>query len=94
MLPNTRWSPRLLEGLARLGTWLPFEQVPRALAFFWQVEPDRDTARRVTEAAGAAQVAVETAEVQRLERELPPAPLGPPVQLLSVDGAMVPLVGG
>lgn len=94
LLPNTRWSPRLLEGLARLGTWLPFEQGPRALAFFWQVEPDRDTARRVTEAVGAAQVAVETTEVQRLERELPPAPLGPPLQVLSVDGALVPLVGG
>jgi hypothetical protein len=28
-----------------------------------------------------------------LERELPPAPAGPELQLLSVDGAMVPLVG-
>ena len=29
-----------------------------------------------------------------LEREAPPAPPGPAVQALSVDGAMVPLVGG
>jgi hypothetical protein len=37
---------------------------------------------------------VQTAAVARLEREAPPAPAGPPVQLLSADGAMVPLVGG
>jgi len=50
--------------------------------------------RRLTEAAGAAQVAVETAVVVALERTLPEGPCGPAVQLLSVDGAMVPLVGG
>src|SRR5207248_2268005 len=38
--------------------------------------------------------AVQTAAVERLEREVPAAPQGPAVQLLSVDGAMVPLVGG
>jgi hypothetical protein len=37
-------------------------------------------------------VAVQTAEVEQLERTLPPAPEGPAVQLLSVDGAHVPLV--
>ncbi|MDX2029236.1 MAG: hypothetical protein SF339_01105, partial [Blastocatellia bacterium] len=38
-------------------------------------------------------IEVEKAEVERLEREVPMAPAGPAVQLLSVDGAMVPLVG-
>jgi hypothetical protein len=49
--------------------------------------------RRRTEQAGAAYVAVQTAQVEELERTLP-APLGPAVQVRSVDGAMVPLVQG
>jgi len=49
---------------------------------------------RLTEAAGAAYVTLQSAAVQQLERELPPAPAGPRQQFLSVDGALVPLVGG
>jgi hypothetical protein len=49
------------------------------------------TVRRTTEAAGAAYEAVQTAAVEAIERHLPPVPLGPRIQLLSVDGAMVPL---
>ncbi len=89
-----QFAPRLIEGIVRLGTWMPFGQVPELLAFFTGVHLDADTARRLTERAGAALVAVEDAAVTRLERAVPPAPLGPPVQQLSADGAMVPLVGG
>ncbi|HKE99870.1 MAG TPA: ISKra4 family transposase, partial [Actinomycetes bacterium] len=79
----------------RLGTWLPsFAQAARALAYFTGVEVSEPTARRRTEAAGAAAVALHDAEVDRLERERPTPPAGPPVQQLSADGAMVPLVGG
>lgn len=78
----------------RLGTWLPFERVPRELAFFCQATVSIETARRWTEGAGAALVAAQTQEVERLERESPAPPTGPEVQQLSVDGAMVPLVGG
>lgn len=79
----------------RLGTWLPFEQVPEALAWFTHVAVSAETARRVTEAAGAALVAAETATVEQLEQQWP-APPGVPTtrQQLSVDGAMVPLVHG
>jgi hypothetical protein len=52
------------------------------------------TARRHTEASGAAYVAVQAGEVERIEREAEPAPAGPAKQLLSVDGAMVSLVKG
>jgi hypothetical protein len=52
------------------------------------------TARRHTEAAGAAYAAVQAAEAARLEREAPAPPPGPAVQLVSADGAMVPLLGG
>jgi hypothetical protein len=73
---------------------MPFERVPAVLAFFMGVTIDADTARRLTEGAGAAQVVVETVAVEHLEAALPPAPVGPAVQQLSIDGAMVPLVGG
>jgi hypothetical protein len=89
------WSPFVHASVVRLGTWLPFEQVPEGLAHFTQVGVDSDTARRLTEAAGAALVQVETAAVERLEAAPPPPePEGTAVLQLSVDGAMVPLVGG
>ena len=54
---------------------------------------EETTVRRSTEAAGAAYVAEQAAELERLQRERPPAPAGPSMQYLSADGAMVPLVG-
>lgn len=80
--------------MIRLGTWLPFEQVPDGLAWFTQVRVGRETARRLTERAGAALVAQETAMVAQLEQQWP-APAAPAtLHQLSVDGAMVPLVHG
>jgi hypothetical protein len=81
------------ESIVRLGTWLPFEQVPAGLAHFTGVQTSRETARRLTEAAGAALVAVETAAVEQLERT-GAAPLVVPTELhqVSVDGVLVPLV--
>src|SRR5712691_12486813 len=87
-------SATLAEGVARLGTTMPFEQAAAVLAFFWGVELEETTLRRHTQAAGAASVAEQAADLARLERERPPAPDGPAVQYLSADGAMVPLVGG
>ena len=86
------FSPFLQESMVRLGTKLPFEQVPEELDFFTDVHPGEDTVRRHTEAAGAALLAVEQTELAALERLCPPSPPGPAVQQLSVDGAMVPLV--
>ena len=93
LLPG-RLSPWLVESVARLGAWLPFEQAPEAVFFFTKVQIGEETVRRLTEQAGAAQVAVEEAAVDILEREPTASPPGPAVQLVSVDGAMVPLVGG
>jgi hypothetical protein len=87
-------TPRLQEGLVRLGTWLPFAPAARLLGHFTGVRVSAATARRQTERAGAALVALQDVEVARLERETPAPPAGPAVQQLSVDGAMVPLVGG
>jgi hypothetical protein len=73
---------------------MPFRQAAEQLAFFWGVVLSEATVRRHSEAAGAAYVALQTAEAERLEREIPTPPAGPAVQQLSADGAMVPLVGG
>ena len=93
LLPGSL-TPNLVEGLARLGAWMPFHQAAKLLGDFWRVPVSERTARRRTEAVGAGYVAVQTAEVEALEREQPACPAGPAVQQLSVDGAFVPLVGG
>jgi hypothetical protein len=87
-------TPSLVESLVRLGTWLPFKPAAHMLAYFTRVLVGATTARRLTEQAGTAYQAVQTAAVEQLEREVPAAPQVPAVQFLSVDGAMVPLVGG
>lgn len=93
MLPGCL-TPSLQQDLVRLGTWMPFGRAAQELHYFRRTDVSRPTAERITEAAGAAYEAVQSAEVERIERELPAAPAGPCQQLLSVDGAMVPLVGG
>ena len=87
-------TPSLQQDLVRLGTWVPFSKAAQELEYFRKTDVSRPTAERITEAAGAAYEALQSAEVERIERELPRAPAGPRQQLLSVDGAMVPLVGG
>src|SRR5215203_5169119 len=87
-------TPRLHEGLVRLGAEIPFGRAAALFARFTGVPVSEATARRLTEAAGAAAVVVAAAEVARLERAAPPPPPGPAVQQVSVDGAMAPLVGG
>ena len=69
---------------------MPFARAVKELRFFTHVTTTEPTVRRETEAAGAAYVAVQTEEVERLERELPAPPDGPPLQLLSVDGGLCP----
>jgi len=86
------FTPSVYEGMTRLGMWMPFARAVKEFKYFWRVSVTAPTVRRTTEAAGAAYVAVQTAEVEQLERTLPPAPAGPVKQLLSVDGAYVPLV--
>lgn len=94
LLPGTL-SPRLQEALVRLSTHIPsFAQASRELAWFTGAQIHPDTARRRTEAAGAVLVAHETAEAERILREHPASPVTPDTLVLSVDGAMVPLVHG
>lgn len=93
MLPGSL-TPHLQACLTRLGSWLPFEQAAGLLAALLGVQVSEPSARRHTEKWGAAYAAVQEEEVAHIEHDLPPPPPGPEKQLLSVDGAMVPLVGG
>jgi hypothetical protein len=93
LLPG-HYSPYLIEAITRLGTHLPFGQVPELIAFFCRVPVSAETVRRVTERAGTVQVATEDRALVELEVEVPPAPEGPAIQQVSADGAMVPLLGG
>lgn len=88
------YTPTLYEGMTRWATWRPFERAAQEVGYFRQTHVTEATARRQTEAAGAAYVAVQEQEVARLEHDTPPAPKGPEHQCVSVDGAFVPLVGG
>jgi hypothetical protein len=88
------WSPAVEQALIRLGTWLPFERVPRELAALVGVTVGRETVRRRTEAAGAALVAAEQRAVDVLARTWPTPTVEAGWYQVSVDGAMVPLVHG
>jgi hypothetical protein len=94
LLPNHRFTPRVEEILARLGTALAFAEAADVLHLALGVSVSVATARRCTYAAGAAAVAVEEAARQRVERALPPAPVSPERLQLSLDATTVPLVGG
>ncbi len=85
-------TPSLVESMVRLGTWMPFYPAAKMLGHFTKVDISAATARKTTEKAGQAYVAVQTAQLEVLQKELPEAPAGPPVQQVSVDGAMVPLL--
>jgi hypothetical protein len=86
------YAPFVHQSIVRLGTWLPFERVPAVLGHFTRVPISAETARRLTETAGATLEAAETAAVRALEHagRLPPAPTER--LQVSVDGAMVPLL--
>ena len=87
-------TPSLVEDLALLGSWLPFGQAAKNVGHFRRIEVSEATARRVTEQSGQAYVEFQTEEAGLLEAETRAAPAGPGLQQLSVDGAMVPLLGG
>ncbi len=93
-LGRERLTPHAYESLVRWGARMPFGKAAGELAFSLGVLVSEPTARRYTQAAGAAYVAWQTAEVERLERETPPPPEGAAKMFFSADGALVPLVGG
>ena len=64
------------------------------LTTFTQVPISESTVQRLTETTGLAALAVAAAEAVLIQATWPPVPVGPDTAVVSVDGAMVPLVGG
>lgn len=94
LLPGSL-TPHAHESLVRLGARVPsFEQAVEELSLTLKIEVSEATARRWTQAAGAAYEAVQHQEVAQIERELPLAAKGAAKLQVSADGTMVPLVGG
>jgi hypothetical protein len=88
-------TPSLQEGLVRLSTHIPsFAKAAREFAFWTRITLHRSTASRISEAAGATAVALETAEAERILHTHPLPPQAPERLVVSVDGAMVPLLAG
>ena len=80
-----------------MGARMPFRQAARLVGHFRNVEVSEATVRRATEKSGQARVELQTREAAALEWELQEAAEGPALQQLSVvsvDGAMVPLLHG
>ena len=88
------FTPRLEESMVRLSTWMPFRPASRELAFFTGVQVAEATLRQVTEQAGAAQVRMQEEQTAALLHERPESPAGPKVELLSLDGCYIHMVGG
>lgn len=79
----------------RLSTHIPsFAKAARELTWFTGAQVHSDTARVRTEAAGAVLVAAETAQAARILRDHPAPACTPDTLILSVDGAMIPLLHG
>lgn len=105
LVPGTL-SPALAELAVQFGTELPFARASALLALATGTVVSEATIRRLTEQAGATWAQLELALVEALETvaldpdaapvvvpDVVAVPAGTMVQV-SVDGAMVPLVGG
>src|SRR5713226_5359329 len=79
-------TPRGEETLVRLASWMPFEQAREVLQDLVGIQVSKATARRATLTTGAAALAVDEAEVERLKQEAPHAPAGADKQAMSADG--------
>jgi hypothetical protein len=87
-------TPTLHSWLVRLSAYLPFAQAASLLGEFARVALSEGTAQRLTFAAGTTYVVQQSAAAQHIITSMPPAPPGAERLLLSVDGAMVPLLHG
>lgn len=92
LLPGSL-TPKQQEHLAHLGSWMPFERAAQMLETLLGVQVSEPTVRRGTERAGAMYEARQTAQSQQLVHPSP-AVIICEKQVLSTDGAYVPLVGG
>jgi hypothetical protein len=87
-------TPHGHECLVRLAGWVPFDKAAKLFEDFMGIHISKSICQRYAEKAGAAYVGLQTEEVERLERDMPAAPVGADKLQVSADGAMVPLVHG
>ena len=87
-------SPHGHESLVRLASWMPFKKAAEMFEDLLGIQISKLLSQRYTEGAGAAYVSLQTAEVEYLEREMPPAKGEADKLQVSAYGAMVPLVHG
>jgi hypothetical protein len=83
-------TPRQQEHLAHLATWMPFERSAQMLDKLLGVQVSEPTVRRATLRAGALYEARQTAQSQQTS-PAEPTTVGIERQVLSTDGAYVPL---
>src|SRR6185437_4424302 len=86
-------TPRQQEHLVHLATWMPFARAVQMLERVVGVQVSEPTVRRQAEAAGAQVEAVQTAKAYTSEPEESWEP-GAARQVMSADGAYVPLLNG
>jgi hypothetical protein len=73
---------------------MPFEEATKVFMELTGAQVSQSTARRCALETGEAALEVERQEREQLQCELPESPQGAKRQVMSGDGAMVPLVGG
>ena len=78
----------------RLATCMSFEHACELLSDLLGIQVSATSSRRLTYQAGQAALAVQQAEEDRIREDLPEPPTGAARQVISADGAFVPLVGG
>jgi hypothetical protein len=87
-------TPRGQEALVRLAAWMSFEHACELLKDLLGIEVSATSSRRYIYQTGQAALAVQQAEEERIREDLPEPPTGAERQVISADGAFVPLVGG
>lgn len=87
-------TPHGQEALVRLAAWMSFEHAGELLKELLGIEVSATSTRRYTYQTGQAALAVQQAEEDRIRGDLPEPPTGAERQVISADGAFVPLVGG
>jgi hypothetical protein len=73
---------------------MPFRQACRELEFFTGLQGSATTVRETAEQGGQAHVQLQDTQAATIQAECPASPPGPALQLMSVDGVFLHLVGG
>ena len=88
------YTPQVQEAVARLGSRLPYQEAQEELAMMWGIAISVGSVREITLRAGRIADHLIEKEMERLQKETPPAKATPKQLVLSADGAMVQLKNG